>query len=124
MNIVLKALLIGDVVAHRVALDDVAIVEQHRIAGLGADAFDDRGGSSQAHGLVGGVGIIVIGEYGDVQVGGFHQAQMGLVGLGQRRKRMHGGHGADTGGARQKRAPRDLRQEVHWVVSLKRSVFF
>lgn len=81
---------IGDVVAHRVALQEVAIVEEDGIGGLGADALDKAGGARQANGINGFVGVIVIGENMDMQVGGFHDAQMGLIGGSIGRERVQG----------------------------------
>ena len=113
VDIAVKALFVGDVIAHRVALDDVAIVDQHRIARFGADGIDDGGGAGEAHRIVGGVGIIIIGENGDVQVGRFHDAQMGLVGLGAGGKGMQGGHGTDADRAGEKCTAGYLGIEFH-----------
>ena len=104
VDVAVEALFIGDVIAHRIALDDVAIVDQHRIAGFGADGVDDGGGAAEAHRVVRSVGVIIIGEHGDVQVGGFHDAQMGLIGLGAGGKGMHDGHGTNADGAGEERA--------------------
>ena len=110
-----KALFIGVVVAHRIALDQVTIVEQHRIAGLGADGFDDGGGARQAHRVVGGVGIVVIGQDGDVDIGRLDDTQMRLVRLGHDREGVHGDHGAHTGRADEEAAPGNRWQEVHRI---------
>src|SRR5690606_6366470 len=65
------AALISDVIAHRAALDGVAIVEQDGVAGFGADLLDDRGGAGKAECVVLIVGVIVVGDDVDVDVGGF-----------------------------------------------------
>jgi len=84
----LHALLIGHVIAHRIALQEVAIVDQHRIAGFGANGIDQACGTRKAHRVVRLVGIIVVRHHVDVDVGGFHQPEMRLVAIGARRKGM------------------------------------
>ncbi len=85
---VLHAALVGDVVAHRVALQEVAVVEQDRVRGLGADRVDMGGGAGEADGVDRLVGVVVVGEDVDVQVGGLHDPQMRLAGLGAGRERV------------------------------------
>ena len=84
----LHALLIGDVVAHRVALQQVAIVDQHRVGGFLAHRVDQRRRARQAHRVVRLVGIIVVGQHVHMDVGRLHDPQMRLVGLRARRERM------------------------------------
>src|SRR5690606_26560929 len=88
----------GDVVAHRVALEEVAVVDQHRVGRLGADRVDDRGGAGEAHRVVRLVAVIVVRVDVHVQVGRLHDAQMRLVGLGARGKGMQD-HDRSGGGA-------------------------
>ena len=85
---ILHALLIGDVVAHRIALQEVAIVDQHGVGRLLAHGVDQRRGARQPHRVVRLVGIIVVGQHVHVDVGGFHDAQMRLLGLRTRGERM------------------------------------
>ena len=73
------ALFIGHVIAHRVALQEVAVVEQHRVGGLGANVGDMGGGAGEAHRVDRFVAVIVIGHDMDVQVGRLHQPQMRLA---------------------------------------------
>ncbi len=102
---VLHAALIGDVIAHWVALQEVAIVDEDRIGRLGADGVDDRGGARDAHRVVRLVGVIVVREDVNVQVGRFHDPQMRLVGLGARGKRMQDDQRTSRGGAGEECAP-------------------
>jgi hypothetical protein len=112
----LHAALIGDVIAHGIALQEVAIVNKHRILRLGADLVDDRGGAGQAHGIVGFVAIIVIGEDVDVKVGGLHDAQMGLVGIRPCGERMNHDQSACGGKSAEQRAARDRVQHFKKVL--------
>ena len=106
--LVVHTALVSDIVAHGAALEHVAIVEQDGIAGFGADVFDDRGGSRHAEGVVLAVRIIVVGQQVDVNVGGFEDAQMGLIGLRHCCKGMHDDSGcADRSRARKKGAAAD-----------------
>lgn len=41
----LHAALVGDVIAHRIALKKIAIVDEDRVRRLGADGVDDRSGA-------------------------------------------------------------------------------
>ncbi len=52
-----------------------------------------------------------------MNIGRLDDAQMRLVGLGQDREGVHGDHGADAGRAREEAAPRNIREEVHLIVS-------
>jgi hypothetical protein len=89
-----EAALIGDVVAHRVALDHVAIVEQQDVLGLGPGGGQHRGGAGQAHRVVALVAVVVIGEDGDMQVRRLQDPQLQL----RRRGPQRGGGQADRGG--------------------------
>ena len=80
-HVAVHAAFIGDPVAHRIALQVVAIVDQHRVGRFLAETVDDRGGAGEAHRVVRLVGVIVIGKHRHVDVGRFHDAQMRLVGL-------------------------------------------
>ena len=84
----LHAALIGDIVAERVALQEVAVIHQHRVPGFGADGVYDRGGARQTHRVVRFVGVIIIGKDVNMDVGRFHDAQMRLVGRRTRSKRV------------------------------------
>ena len=124
---VLHAALVGDVVAHRVALKEVAVVEQDRVGGLGADRVDMRRGAGKAHGVDRLVGVIVVGEDVDVQVGGFHDPQMRLARLGAGGKRVEHDEGRAGGGQEGAAAHAEragighggLREccRVNWVIS-------
>ena len=101
----LHAALIGDIVAERVALQEVAIVHQHRVSGFGADGVYDRGRARQSHRVVRLVGVIIIGKDVNMDIGRFHDTQMRLVGRRTRSKRVQ--HHQRRGGcdAAQKRTP-------------------
>ena len=114
-----EALLVGDVVAHRVALDDVAVVDEDRVAGFGADGLDDRGGAGEAQRVVGRVGEIVVGEDGDVEVGGLHEAQVRLAGLRHHGIGVEDDGGAGGGGAGEEGAAGNGRVEFHDDCSLR-----
>ena len=116
----LHALLIGDVVAHRVALQQVAIVDQHRIGGLLADAGNQRGGARQAHRVVRLVGIVVVGQHVHVDVRRLHDPEMRLVGGRARRKRMQHDDGAHGGGSCQEGAAGNLDEIGHGSSSIVR----
>ena len=93
---VLHAALIGDVVAHGIALQEVAIVEQERVLGFRADRVDDGRGAREADRVGALVGVIVVGKDVDMDVRRLHQPQMRLVGRGTNRVGMqqHGGAGS------------------------------
>ena len=57
----LHALAIGNEIAERRALDQVAVIEEQAVLGLGPRALHQRRGACQAHRVVGRVAIIVIG---------------------------------------------------------------
>ena len=82
------AALVGDVVAHRVALQEVAVVEQDGVGRLGVYAADERRGARRAHRVVRLVGIVVVGKDVDVQVRRLDEAQMRLARLRESRERM------------------------------------
>jgi len=90
--------LIGDVIAHGVALQKIAVVQQKRVGRLGADVSDMGGGAGQTDGIDRFVRVIIIGKDVHVQIGGFHQPQMRLPGGGTGRKRMdhHQGRACDS----------------------------
>jgi hypothetical protein len=81
--------LVGHVVAHRVALQEVAVVEENRVGRFRANPLDQRSGARQAHRVHGPVAVIVVGKDVNMNVGRFHDAQMRLTGLRTHRKRMH-----------------------------------
>ncbi len=85
---VLHAPLIGDVVAHRVALQEVAVVEKEGVRRLGADLLDMGGGAGKADGVHRLVGVVIVGKDVDVDVRRFHDAQVGLIGRGAGGERM------------------------------------
>jgi len=107
----LHALLIGHVIAHRIALQEVAIVDQHGVSGLGADAVDQARGARQSHRVVRLVGIIVVRHHIDVDVGRFHQPQMRLVAVGARGEGMERDEGGRGGDAAEER-PAGNRVEI------------
>ena len=74
--------LIGDVIAHRIALQKVAIIDQQGVFRLGPDLRDMGRGAGQTDAVIGAVRVIIIGKDMHMQVGRFHNAQMGLTGLG------------------------------------------
>ena len=96
--------LIGDVVAHRVALKKVAIVQQDRVRGLGADVGDMRGSPGQPHRVDGAVAVIVIGKDVHVEVGRLHNAQVCLAGGSAGRERVQHHKRGSSGGRGQKGA--------------------
>ena len=100
----LHALLIGHVIAHRIALQEVAIVDEHRVAGLCPDAIDQTCGARQPHRVVRLVGIIVVGHHVDVDVGGLHQPEMRLIAIGAGGKGMQRDERGRGGDAAQERA--------------------
>ena len=79
---------VGDVIAHRVALQEVPVVEENRVGGLRPNGAHDGGGARKADGIDGLVGVIVVGKDVHVQIGRFHQAKVGLVGAGADREGM------------------------------------
>ena len=83
--------LIGDVIAHGVALQKVAIVQQQRVRRFGADLGDMRRSPGKAYGVDRLVAIIIVRPDVHVQVGGFHDPQMRLSGLRLNRERMQRG---------------------------------
>ena len=91
------AALIGDVIAHRIALQKVAVVEHQRIGRLGADRFDDAGGAGKAYGVDLFVGVIVVRKDMHMQVGRFHQPQMRLIGRGAEREGVEGQQSGSAG---------------------------
>mmetsp|Transcript_23568 Transcript_23568/g.41670 ORF Transcript_23568/g.41670 Transcript_23568/m.41670 type:complete len:359 (+) Transcript_23568:1062-2138(+) len=89
--------LVSDVIAHRVALKEVAIVDQHGVGRLRPDAFDDRGRAGQTHRVTGPVGVVVVGKDMHMQVRGFHDPKMGLIAGGAQAERMQGRKGCGGG---------------------------
>ncbi len=83
---ILHAVLIGHVIAHRIALQQVTVVDQQGVGRFGADVIDDRRGARQTHRVVRLVGIVVVWENVDMDVGGFHEPQMRLIGGRARRE--------------------------------------
>ena len=79
---VLHAPLIGHVIAHRVPLQEVAVVVEDRVRGFAPDLAHDRGHARQTHRVAFTVGIVVVGPYVHMKIGGLHDAQVGLIGSG------------------------------------------
>ena len=100
----LHALLIGHVVAHRIALQEVAIVDQHGIAGFRADGINQACGARQSHRVVRLVGVVIVRHHVDMDIGRFHQPQMRLIGRGARGKRMKRDECCRGGDAAEERA--------------------
>jgi hypothetical protein len=71
--------LVGHVIAHRIALQKVPVVDQQRIRGLGPDRVNMRGGAGEADGVIGFVGVVVVGEHVHVQVGRLHDTEVRLL---------------------------------------------
>ncbi|MNK68144.1 hypothetical protein D3C87_874950 [compost metagenome] len=103
----LHAALIGDIVAERITLQEVAIIHQHRVTSFGTDGVDDRGGAGQPHRVVRLVGVIIIGKDMNMDVSRFHDAQMRLVGRCARSKRVQQHQRRGGRDAAQKRTPGD-----------------
>ena len=103
----LHAMLIGHVVAHRVSLQEIAVIDEEGIAGLGADCVDNRGGAGKAQRVVRLVAVIVVGKDMDVDIGGFHDAQMRLIGGRARSKGVQQDEGRGGCGTAEKRAACD-----------------
>ena len=76
----------GDIIAHRVALQEVAIVKQQAVGRAPAQLIDQGAALRQTDRWVGAVVVIVIGGDMHMQIGGFQDPQMGLTRLQQRRK--------------------------------------
>ena len=76
---------VGHVVAQRVALQEIAVVEHQRVRHLGPRRGDQGGGAGKARGVHRAVGEVVVGKKVGVQIGGGNQAQMhlALVSVGQ-----------------------------------------
>ena len=92
------AALIGDIIAHRTALQEVAIVEQHTVPRLCPRIGNQPGDTGQPDRIRRTVGVVVIGLNVDVQIGRAEDAQMHLSGVHEhigpcRRIYLH-----DTGG--------------------------
>ena len=95
----LHAALVGDEVAHRAALDQVAIVEQHAVLRFRARGGDQRRGACEADRVVGLVAVIIIGQHVDVQVGGLHQPQLDARLLGERGRARQNGRAENCPGS-------------------------
>ena len=121
MNVaVLHASLIGYEIAHRIALQQVAIVDQHRVHRFLAHGVDERGCARQAHRVVGLVGIVVVGQQVHMDVRRLHDPQMRLVGFGPRGKGMKHDQRPGGSGSRQEDAAGDRRQSGHRFLLLGR----
>ena len=95
------AAFIGHVIAHGIALQEIAVVQEQRVRGLGAHFVDERGGAGEADGVDLPVAVVIVGEDMNVEVGGLHDPEMRLSGLGA------GGEGVEgnkTGGGSKKSA--------------------
>ncbi len=69
----------GNPVAQRVALQEVAVVEQQAGVRLGPQPRDARGGLRQPEAVGRAVGVIVVGQKVDVQIGRSEQPQLRLT---------------------------------------------
>ena len=75
------AAFIGHVIAHGIALQEIAVVQEQRVRGLGADVVDERGGAGEADGVDVAVAVVIVREDVHVKVGGLHDAQVSLARL-------------------------------------------
>ena len=107
----LQPAFIGHEVAQRVALQEVAVVEDDGIARLGADLLDERGGAGQAHGVDRLVRVIIVGPDMDMQVRRLGDAKMGLVRLRARGEGMDDDQGG-SGGRGQEMAAGERHDEL------------
>ena len=82
------------------------------LAGIAAQPDYLRGRAAEAHRVIGGVSIIVIGEDGDVDIRRLQQAQMDLVVSGAGGERMHEDQGTGAGGAGKESAAGKMRAEI------------
>ena len=91
------AALIGDIVTHRIALKEVSIVDQHAVSSFGTNISDQGRCACQPDRITRPVAIIIIGIDMNMQIGGFHDPQMCLMGTGKNGKRMKHGNGGRPG---------------------------
>jgi len=63
--------LIGVEIAHRIALEEIAIVKQQRVRNLGSSLFDQRCCFRQTDRVVGPVSVIIVGMNVNVHIGRF-----------------------------------------------------
>ncbi|MMZ60828.1 hypothetical protein D1872_229450 [compost metagenome] len=80
----------GDVIAQRVALDQVAVVDEQTVFGLGAGLLDQRCRLSQTVFVRRLIRKIIIIDHVHVQIGGLHNSEL------------HSGIGGSFGGRRRK----------------------
>ncbi|MNP34592.1 hypothetical protein D3C76_1278880 [compost metagenome] len=87
----------GHIITQRVALDQVAVIEQQAVLGLKTGFFDQRGCFGKAVLICRLVCKIIVVHHVHVQIGGLHNPQIHRSGsvLGSRGK--HGGQGQQTG---------------------------
>ena len=69
----------GADIAERGALQEVAIVEQQAVGGLGAGAGDQRGSAGQPVALHFGIAVIVVGRKMGVDISGFQHPQPDMI---------------------------------------------
>ena len=91
------ATLIGDVIAHRIALQKISIIDEQRICRLGTNLIDDRSGPRQPDSIARFVRIVIVWEHVNMDVSGFHDPQMRLI-VGRRRRKGMQGDGSSAGG--------------------------
>ena len=72
----LQPLLMGDIVAQREALQDVAIVEEQAVFRLGLRRLDQTCGLGEADRVVGAVAKIVVSHDIDVEIGRLQHSQL------------------------------------------------
>ncbi|OIQ68195.1 hypothetical protein GALL_502160 [mine drainage metagenome] len=108
-RVAVHALFIGHVIAHRVALQKIAVVDQHGVGRFGADTRDQGRGAGEANGINGFVGVIIIGVDIHMDISGFHDAQMGLIDSSACRKGVKRYQGCSCGGLRQKAPAGEIR---------------
>ena len=103
----LHAALVGDVVAHRVALQVVAVVDEQRVGRLGADRLDDRRRCGRGPPCRSACRRSSRRAARAVQVGGLDDAQVRLARLRTGREGVERDHRSECGRAGKKPAAAD-----------------
>ncbi len=99
---VAHAALIGNVIAHRVALKEVTVIDQDRVRRFCPNLFDDRGRARQPNRINRFVGVIIVGVHVNVQICCGKNAKVRLICRGHRRERVQRNKRTGRGGAGKK----------------------